>query len=301
MISKAEDVNFADLEGYTPLHWGARSKSLHIVQLLLDAGANMNYTNEYGDSPLHLAINWKKADMALAMVRKCTDIKNLDNVEHSWSYLPTIHHAVRANMIDVVKVLLSKGVDINLLEPHYGRVPLHFACSKAMYHTLLTGGADVTIKAGYYPLESNQLGYGGAFSHEIRDKICELSTGKNWSNTYLENHEKIKQVLLDEIHSTNPELFAEEEPSTPVDEPALTLSQKLCSPITDAPICHHMVDGCIDAVTSRAMKAISTFVATKNPLAAAEVVTGACAFGAIATGVAEVTSDLLGLNMGDTQ
>lgn len=92
---------------------------------------------------------------------------------------------------------------------------------------------------------------------------------------------------------------SEEEPSQ--DQATPTLSQTLCSPITDAPICDHMVDGCIETVKSRAVKAVTIFAATKNAIAAAEVIAGACAFGAIAAGVSEAASNLLGLHLDESE
>lgn len=56
LIDAGVDVNAADSEGWTPLHFAARSGSAEAVQLLLNAGAQVNVRDSKGITPLHRAL-----------------------------------------------------------------------------------------------------------------------------------------------------------------------------------------------------------------------------------------------------
>jgi len=43
------------VDGYTPLHWAALKGHEEIVEALIDAGADLNTTNNLGRTPLHWA------------------------------------------------------------------------------------------------------------------------------------------------------------------------------------------------------------------------------------------------------
>ena len=53
--SKHADVNAAEADGTTALHWAVHRDDLETVDLLLAAGANRGRPTRYGVTPLHLA------------------------------------------------------------------------------------------------------------------------------------------------------------------------------------------------------------------------------------------------------
>jgi hypothetical protein len=57
LISKGCDINQADYEGWTPLHWAAYVKVKRLAEVLLAAGANINAQSKDGNTPAHLAKN----------------------------------------------------------------------------------------------------------------------------------------------------------------------------------------------------------------------------------------------------
>jgi len=55
LLQKRDNVNAADADGTTALHWAARGNDAETVKALLKAGANANPVNNYGLTPLFLA------------------------------------------------------------------------------------------------------------------------------------------------------------------------------------------------------------------------------------------------------
>ena len=55
LLKQRADVNAADAEGMTALHWAAHWNDLETVKLLLRAGAKAKVANRYGVTPLHEA------------------------------------------------------------------------------------------------------------------------------------------------------------------------------------------------------------------------------------------------------
>lgn len=56
-------------DGDTPLHVVAWRNDLEAVQLLIDAGADVNATGEMDETPLHIAVRHGNARMVQAMLR----------------------------------------------------------------------------------------------------------------------------------------------------------------------------------------------------------------------------------------
>src|SRR5262245_32585521 len=55
LITQRVDVNAAEADGSTALHWAAQREDLALVDVLLTAGANAKAANRYKITPLSLA------------------------------------------------------------------------------------------------------------------------------------------------------------------------------------------------------------------------------------------------------
>ena len=71
------DAQNAELD--TALHLAVASGSLHAVQVLLAAGANVASTHRYSEQPLHVAAKLTVASQAVPIIRAL-----LDAVLHCW-------------------------------------------------------------------------------------------------------------------------------------------------------------------------------------------------------------------------
>src|SRR5436190_681865 len=73
LLQQKIDVNAAQPDGMTALHWAARQDDLDTAQLLLRAGANVNSATRYGVTPLYLACVNGNAAMIDAFLRAGAD------------------------------------------------------------------------------------------------------------------------------------------------------------------------------------------------------------------------------------
>lgn len=63
LINSGVDVNTRDCYGNTPLHYAARLKNLELMEILLNAGAEIDPVNKDGLTPLRLMLLTKPANL----------------------------------------------------------------------------------------------------------------------------------------------------------------------------------------------------------------------------------------------
>ena len=64
LIREKADVNAAEADGSTALHWAVRADDVEMARLLLTAGASAKTSNRNGVTPLGLAAMNRNAEMA---------------------------------------------------------------------------------------------------------------------------------------------------------------------------------------------------------------------------------------------
>ena len=55
LLKQKVNINAAEADGFTALHWAAQRNDLPLVDLLLGAGANAKASTRYNITPLYLA------------------------------------------------------------------------------------------------------------------------------------------------------------------------------------------------------------------------------------------------------
>lgn len=103
-------VNVADNKGFTPLFFALRSKVAGASMALLDAGANVNAVLADGTSVLQAAMLVGNSPFAIEAVSHGADLKRMDKDGRQ-----VIHLAAMTGSVDLVKILLTKGVDPNTM------------------------------------------------------------------------------------------------------------------------------------------------------------------------------------------
>lgn len=96
---------------YRPLHIAARNASLEVISALLDAGAHVDARTEPGGTtPIHLAATGGDA----AVVNRLLEAGADPNArEHEWKQTPLIF-AAAWNRVEAIRALLAGGADPNL-------------------------------------------------------------------------------------------------------------------------------------------------------------------------------------------
>ncbi len=145
LIEKGLNVNAAEVDSTTPLHWAAHGNHVDIAGLLIGAGADVNAANRYGVRPLSLAcINGNRA-MIERLLRAGAD-PNTAMAEGETALMT----AARTGRVDAVEVLLDSGAEVNATERWRGQTALMWAAAEGhpeVIQALVERGADVHARS----------------------------------------------------------------------------------------------------------------------------------------------------------
>ena len=141
LLERRVDVNSAETDGTTALHWAAYKGDIETAQLLLAAGAAADAANRYGVTPLVLAAGRGTAALVEALLDAGADPNT--TLPEGETVLMT---AARTGDVDVLRLLLARGADLRARESWRGQTALHWAAAENhsdAVHTLVELGADV--------------------------------------------------------------------------------------------------------------------------------------------------------------
>jgi ankyrin repeat protein len=146
LLKQKTNINAAQPDGTTALHWAAHWNDLEAVNLLLRAGANPKIANRYGATPLSEAAAAGNAAMIEALLKAGADPKALTTADGE----TVLMTAARAGNADAVKVLLDRGADVNARENYKGQTALMWAAAEhhpEVVKLLLAHGADWKVRS----------------------------------------------------------------------------------------------------------------------------------------------------------
>jgi ankyrin repeat protein len=142
LIETGADVNAGQGDGMTALHWAARNRNAQLVDLLLDAGAELEATTRLGAyTPLHMAARTG----AVAVVRRLLEAGAQADVESTIGGVTPLHFAAEAGAAEAIDALVEAGAAVDAVEEKWGQTPLVFAASYNRLEAvkaLLAHGAD---------------------------------------------------------------------------------------------------------------------------------------------------------------
>jgi ankyrin repeat protein len=142
LLKQAADVNAAQGDGMTALHWAAMKDDADLVQTLLFAGANVRATTRIGSyTPLILAARSGSAAAIAPLLKSGADANGA-----TANGTTVLMLASASGNIDAVKQLIEAGAKVNATEPVRGLTPAMFAAAsnRAAVLTLLAkNGADL--------------------------------------------------------------------------------------------------------------------------------------------------------------
>ena len=140
LIKQGLDVNAAQPDGMTALHWAAQRGDAGGAQMLMYAGARVDAVTRNGNyTPLHLAARSGRSAAVKALLTAGADV----NAVTSTGAVTALHFASSNGDPATVTALLDKGAPVDTREGAWGQTPLMWAASANRLAAL-----DVLIKRG---------------------------------------------------------------------------------------------------------------------------------------------------------
>jgi uncharacterized protein len=177
LLKDGADVNAAQGDGMSALHWAAERGNAELADVLIYAGASVSAQTRIGQyTPLHLAGRSGSAAVATALIKAGADVE----ARTTNSGVTPLHMAAASGNPAVVHVLADAKADLNATEGEAGQTPLIFAAGLDRVETikaLLARGADpgVTTKVIDIP-RFNALDRAAA---DRQRKVLESFVGKD--------------------------------------------------------------------------------------------------------------------------
>ena len=148
LIETGADINSAQVDGTTALHWAAYHDDAETVALLVRAGANVNAVNRYGVPPLAPACTNGNAAIVKILLHAGANANATMKGGESVLML-----AARSGSLEAVKALLARDARSEARE-RLGQTALMWAAAEghtAVVSALIDAGADVkaTVDSGF--------------------------------------------------------------------------------------------------------------------------------------------------------
>lgn len=167
LLGARADIDAAQADGATALHWAVHWDDEEIVERLLKAGATVNVANELGATPLWLAsLNANPAVIEKLLAAGANPNSALPSGE------TPLMTAVRTGSAQVVQLLLSRGANPNAREKYQGQTALMWAAAgqfPEVVRVLIELGAEVRARSDVRRrrVGTELGGFDGAAAREI--------------------------------------------------------------------------------------------------------------------------------------
>src|SRR5881396_1858117 len=157
LLQKKVDVNAAQTDGATALHWAVRLDDLETVELLVRAGANVSTATRAGATPLQLAAVNGNPAIIERLIKAGAD-PNAPLTKYGDTALMM---AARTGKAEAIRALLVNGAQVNATEAWGGTTALMWAASEShpdAVKMLIDRGANVNVRSKIVPSEGRQGG-----------------------------------------------------------------------------------------------------------------------------------------------
>jgi ankyrin repeat protein len=158
-LARKADVNAAQPDGSTALHWAVERDDLDMADALIRAGARVAARTREGVTPLQLAATNGSAPMIDRLLKAGAD----PNAPLTPAGDTALMMAARTGKTDAIRALVEAGANVNAKETWGGTTALMWAVSEGHAEAasvLLEAGADVNARS-HYVAAANGRGFEG--------------------------------------------------------------------------------------------------------------------------------------------
>lgn len=144
LLQAGADVNICNAFGQTPLQFAAMKRHLAIVTLLITSGANLHASNNEGRTALHWATIKGDVSIVSTLLKAGLSVNITDVANRT----PLHYAATQPESLALVRFLMARNAHINIRD-FFGQTPLHYAAMKGhldVVEALLKAGADMNTK-----------------------------------------------------------------------------------------------------------------------------------------------------------
>ena len=107
------DVNATNLYTQTPLHIATEVGDAKMVEFLISVKANINAIEYHGNTPLFFAINGGHIEIVKQLISAGVDIFAIGH--DTWNPATPLHIAIQAGHMSIVELLIEKKADIEAI------------------------------------------------------------------------------------------------------------------------------------------------------------------------------------------
>lgn len=140
LLRRTVDVDAAQSDGMTALHWAAHLDHLEMADALLEAGADFRVASRTGATPMYLAT----VNGSAAMIERLLGAGHDANAVLTETLETVLMLTAKTGNAEAVQVLIDHGADVNAAQVRRF-TPLMFAASEGhaeVVEVLLAAGAD---------------------------------------------------------------------------------------------------------------------------------------------------------------
>jgi ankyrin repeat protein len=145
LLEKGANVNAAQSDGATAVHWAVDRGDIEMLRMLTAAGANVKVANRNGSTPLWLAATTGDAAIIRALLDGGADANEALPLGRTPLML-----ASRTGAVEAMRVLIDRGANLNAKDTERGTTPLMWAADQghaAAVKLLIERGADLNARS----------------------------------------------------------------------------------------------------------------------------------------------------------